>query len=290
MAIFGWGGLKNINKKSQTPRPELGTGPATKCEGCGEILMKKALEDHLGVCPRCDHHHYISAHRRIEVLLDDDTFVERDTDLVSSDPLNFKAVKSYKDSLQAAIRNTEMLSAMVSGTGNLFDRKIAIGVTDSAFLAGSMGSVVGEKISRITEHAIENGLALVLVSGSGGGARMHESMYSLMQMAKSSASLARLRKAGLPFISVVTDCTMGGTWASWAALGDVIIAEPKAMVGFTGARVIKTTINAVLPEGFQRSEFLLEHGQVDMIVHRSDMRERLGSILDKIMGPVAEAV
>ena len=173
---------------------------------------------------------------------------------------------------------------MVSGCGAISERRVAFGVTDSRFLMGSMGSVVGEKITRLIEHAVENGLPLIMVSGSGGGARMYEGLFSLMQMAKTSAALARLHEARLPFISVCTDCTMAGVWASWAALGDIIIAEPKALIGFTGPRVIKTTINCELPEGFQLSEFLMEHGQVDMIIARQDLRQTLVGLLDKLMG------
>jgi Acetyl-CoA carboxylase beta subunit len=177
-----------------------------------------------------------------------------------------------------------MIDAMAAGTGELKGRRLAFAVTDARFMAGSMGSVVGELFVRLVELAVRERLPLVIFSGSGGGARMYEGLFSLMQMAKTSASLVKLDEAGLPFISVCTQSTMGGVWASWAALGDVILAEPKAQIGFTGPRVIKMTINAELPEGFQSSEFLLKHGQIDQIVHRNDMRDRISSILDKLLG------
>ena len=179
-----------------------------------------------------------------------------------------------------------MLEAVITGVGKLEGRPVAFGVTDSRFIMGSMGSVVGEKLSRLCEHAVRERLPVIFVSGSGGGARMYEGLFSLMQMAKTAAALGKVHEARLPYLSVCTDCTMAGVWASWAALGDVIVAEPKALIGFTGPRVIKTTINAELPEGFQLSEFLLEHGQVDMIVPRAEMRARLASLLGTMVGSV----
>jgi len=289
MALFRWDGLKKLGRRPQTPNGEVGTGPGTKCEGCGELLVKKTLEDNLGVCPSCAHHHRIDAWRRIEITLDEGSFVERDADLASKDILGFRAAKSYAEALEKAQRTTGMLSAMISGTGTLVGRPTALAVTDSAFLMGSMGSVVGEKLTRLCEHAVREGLPVITVSGSGGGARMYEGLFSLMQMAKTAAALGKLHAAGLPYISICTDCTMAGVWASWAALGDVIIGEPRALIGFTGPRVIKTTINCELPEGFQLSEFLLEHGQLDMIVDRQDMRNTLAGILDTLLGPVPGA-
>lgn len=286
MPIFGWESLKSLGQKKQPKKETATASPATKCAGCGEILIKKTLEDNLGVCQVCKHHHRISADMRIAVTLDEDTFAEMDADLASIDILGFQGRKSYTAKLKQAMRETGMISAMRSGIGRLEGRPVAFGVTDSSFIMGSMGSVVGEKFTRLAERALRERLPLIVVSGSGGGARMYEGMYSLMQMAKTSAALGRLREAGVPFLSVVTDCTMAGVWASWAALGDVILAEPKALVGFTGPRVIKTTINCVLPEGFQLSEFLLAHGQVDQIVPRDAMRKKLAHLLKLMIGPV----
>lgn len=287
MGIFGWEGLKRLARKTQTPGNELGTGPATKCLGCGEILIKKTLEENLGVCPLCQHHHRISAWHRIEITLDKDSFEEMDADLGSADPLHFQGPKSYIEKLREAQEETGLLEAMVSGVGRLFTRRVAFCVTDSAFIMGSMGSVVGEKFTRLAEFALRERIPLIAVSGSGGGARMYEGMYSLMQMAKTAAVLGKLREASVPYLSVLTDCTMAGVWASWAGLGDIIIAEPKALIGFTGPRVIRTTINQELPPGFQLSEFLLEHGQIDRIVPRHEIRNTLGSLLDLLVGEPA---
>lgn len=291
MAFFGWDKLKNIAQqdKKQPKKAEQGNGPAVKCKNCGEIIIKTILEQNLGVCAQCNYHSQISARARINLLLDEGTFVEHDSDLKSKDILGFERHgKSYTGKLEQEIGKNGMLSAMMSGVGNLKEREVALGVTDSGFIAGSMGSVVGEKFTRLGEYALEHRLPLIVVSGSGGGARMHEGLYSLMQMAKTSAVLGKLREASIPYISVVTDSTMGGVWASWAALGDVIIGEPGAQAGFTGPRVIKTTINQDLPDGFQRSEFLLEHGQFDLIVERSQMREKIASILDLLLGEVPQ--
>jgi acetyl-CoA carboxylase carboxyl transferase subunit beta len=221
-------------------------------------------------------------------MLDEDSFIEHDADLSSKDILGFSGGNStYRDKLDAEIKKTGMLSAIISGEGKLDGRRVGFAVTDSAFIAGSMGSVVGEKFTRLVEFCARERIPFISVSGSGGGARMQEGMYSLMQMAKTSAALARLRGAGIPYLSVVTHSTMGGVWASWAALGDIIIAEPGAQIGFTGPRVIKTTINRDLPEGFQRSEYMLVHGQLDQIVKRADLRPRLISLLNLLLGAAA---
>ncbi|MDR0361086.1 MAG: acetyl-CoA carboxylase, carboxyltransferase subunit beta [Planctomycetota bacterium] len=287
MAMFEWQGLKSkLGLRPQTEIRDIGSGPGAKCAKCGEVLMKIDFEANLHVCPFCDHHHVLGAADRARITLDYDSLVPRDNDLAAKDVLDFQGVESYKVKLENSRAKTGTLDAMLSGTGKLKGRDIAFGVTDARFIAGSMGAVVGEMIVRLIDAAIERKLALVVFSGSGGGARMYEGLFSLMQMAKTSAALTRLDDAGLPFISVCTQSTMGGVWASWAALGDVIIAEPKAQIGFTGPRVIKTTINAELPDGFQSAEFLLEHGQIDMIVHRTDMRDRIADLLDKLMGPI----
>jgi acetyl-CoA carboxylase carboxyl transferase subunit beta len=287
MPIFGWEGLKKQNGERKKSNGENNDTPATKCGKCGEILIKKALEGNLGVCPHCDHHHRLGVHQRVELTLDAGTFEEMDADLASADPLAFTGVKSYADKLYEAQLSTGMLSAMLSGMGSLLGHRVAFGATDSTFIMGSMGSVVGEKFCRLAERALDENAPMIIISGSGGGARMYEGLFSLMQMAKTSAMIGRLHEKGIPYFSIVTDCTMAGVWASWASLGDVIIAEPRALIGFTGPRVIKTTINCELPEGFQLSEFLLEHGQIDRIVHRRELRATIGSMLNLIRGEPA---
>lgn len=288
MAILEWQGLKSkLGLRPQTEIREIGTGPGVKCEKCGEVLMRMDFESNLRVCPSCEHHHIIGALERIRITLDYETFQPQDEDLASTDVLDFQGIQSYTEKLKKARRDTGIVDAMVSGVGLLKGREVAFGATDFRFMAGSMGSVAGEKFVRLVETAIRRRCAMIVFSGSGGGARMYEGLFSLMQMAKTAAALTKLDEAGLPFISVSTQSTMGGVWASWSALGDVNIAEPRAQIGFTGSRVIKTTINAELPEGFQSAEFLLEHGQIDMIVHRRDMRDKLADVLDKLMGPAA---
>ena len=289
---LSWDGLKKLRLplKQQSTKP--GDGPGTKCEGCGELLLKKTLDENLGVCAQCGYHHCISARRRINMLIDAGTFEERYRTLMSSDPLNFKGMKSYRSKLEESYRQTGEPSEMLVGLGNLDGRRVAVGASDNFFIQGSMGSVLGEKLCRITEDAIRERCPLILASGTGGGARMYEGMFSLMQMAKTSAALGKLHEAGLPFISICTDSTMGGVWASWASLGDIIIGEPRALIGFTGPRVIYETFRRELPEGFQSAEFLLEHGQLDMIVDRSEMKARLSGILRALCGaaPAAKAV
>lgn len=290
MALLEWQGLKNkLGLRPQTEMRDIGSGPGVKCERCGEMLMRVDFDANLRVCPFCDHHHVLGAFDRLAATLDYNSFREIDGDLATIDILEFKGIENYSVKLEKARKKTGMNDAMLSGLGKLKERDVAFGVTDARFMAGSMGSVVGERFVRLVDAAIERRLPLIVFSGSGGGARMYEGLFSLMQMAKTSAALMRLDEARLPFVSVCTQSTMGGVWASWAALGDVIIAEPRAQIGFTGPRVIKTTINAELPKGFQSSEFLLEHGQIDMIVHRRDMRDKLAGILDKLMGPMPPA-
>ncbi|MBN1257118.1 MAG: acetyl-CoA carboxylase, carboxyltransferase subunit beta [Planctomycetes bacterium] len=255
-------------------------GPGTKCENCQELLIKKTLNENLGICPLCNHHHRITARRRMEITLDEGTFEERYYNLISKDPLNFHAVKSYRDKLNQYWHATGEPSSMLCGTGELLGRPVALAISDGFFTQGSMGSVLGEKLTRIVEDCIKEKLPLITVSGSGAGARMEEGLFSLMQMAKTSAALGKLHDAGLPFISLCTRFTMAGVWASWAALGDIIIAEPKALIGFTGARVIKETIKKELPDDFQTAEFLLNCGQIDMIIDRKDMRKTLAQTLD----------
>lgn len=276
MALFGKPKYTIVRLKKK----EIPGGLWTKCEECSETLYNKTLDENLKVCPKCNYHFVLSAHERIDVLLDKDTFKEYDADMVSADPLDFKGPKTYKEKLAADQAATGLKDAVISGEGSLDNKKIIIAVTDSRFIMGSMGSVVGEKITRAIETATKNNLPVIIVSGSGGGARMYEGMYSLMQMAKTCAALAYHRQAKLPFISVLTNPTMAGVMASFAGVGDIIIAEPKALIGFTGPRVIEQTIRQKLPAGFQRSEFLLEHGLIDMIVQRKGLKGTLSQLLD----------
>lgn len=276
MALFGKPKYTIVRLK----RKEIPEGLWTKCEECSEALYNKTLEENLKVCPKCNFHFVLGAYQRINTLVDKDTFQEHDSDMVSSDPLDFKGPKTYKDKLAADQALTGLKDAAITGEGLLDNRKMVIAVTDSHFIMGSMGSVVGEKITRAIEYATENKLPLIIVSGSGGGARMYEGMFSLMQMSKTCAALAYHNKAGLPYISVLTNPTMAGVMASFAGVADIIIAEPKALIGFTGPRVIEQTIRQKLPHGFQRSEFLLEHGLIDMIVQRKNLKATLSQLLD----------
>lgn len=276
MALFGKPKYTIVRLKKK----EIPEGLWTKCEGCNETLYNKTLEENLRVCPKCNYHFVIGAYERINLLLDKDTFVEYDKDMISTDPLEFKGPKTYKEKLAQDQEATGLKDAVVSGEGLLENRKVVMVVTDSRFIMGSMGSVVGEKITRAIEAATKNKLPLIIVSGSGGGARMYEGMHSLMQMAKTCAGLAYHKQKNLAFISVLTNPTMAGVMASFAGVGDVIIAEPKALIGFTGPRVIEQTIRQKLPAGFQRSEFLLEHGLIDMITHRKNLKNTLIQLLD----------
>jgi acetyl-CoA carboxylase carboxyl transferase subunit beta len=275
MALFGKPKYTIVRLKKK----EIPDGLWTKCEECSEVLYNKNLEENLRVCPKCNYHFTLNAYERINTLIDKDSFQEHDKEMLSADPLEFKGPKTYKDKLAQDQAATGLKDAVITGEGLIDARKIAIAVTDSRFIMGSMGSVVGEKITRIIETATKKKVPVVIVSGSGGGARMYEGMYSLMQMAKTCAALAYHRQANLPFISILTNPTMAGVMASFAGIGDVIIAEPKALIGFTGPRVIEQTIRQKLPPGFQRSEFLLDHGLIDMIVHRKSMKTTLSQIL-----------
>ncbi|RCS40437.1 acetyl-CoA carboxylase carboxyltransferase subunit beta [Bremerella cremea] len=251
-----------------------------RCPGCQAVIFRKQAEQLLGVCPECDYHWTISAKQRIDQVLDTGTFEEWDADLTSLDPLNFKDKKAYAERIISEQKRTGLRDAALTGAGMIRARRVAIGVTDSAFIMGSMGSVVGEKLTRLIERATAQDLPLIIISGSGGGARMHEGIYSLMQMAKTTAALAKFHEAGGLFISVLTNPTMGGVAASFASLGDLIFAEPQALVGFAGPRTIKATIRIDLPEGFQTSEFLLEHGFVDRIVPRNKLKLEIARSID----------
>jgi acetyl-CoA carboxylase carboxyl transferase subunit beta len=251
-----------------------------RCPGCQATIFRKEAERRLGVCPDCDYHWYVSAADRIRQVLDEGTFEEWDANLIPGDPLAFFDRKSYKDRVREDQKLTGLKEAAVSGLGRVRARRVAIAVTDSRFIMGSMGSVVGEKLTRAVERAIEESLPLIIISGSGGGARMHEGIFSLMQMAKVSAALARFHQAKGLYISVLTNPTMGGVAASFASLGDLVFAEPKALIGFAGPRTIKATMRIELPQGFQTSEFLLEHGFIDRIVRRQDLKSELARAID----------
>jgi acetyl-CoA carboxylase carboxyl transferase subunit beta len=251
-----------------------------RCPGCQQTIFRKEAEKRFGVCPECDYHWYVSAQERIRQVLDEGTFEEWDADLQSTDPLGFVDKIPYPQRLEEEQQRTGLKEAAVVGTGMIRARRVAFGVTDSSFIMGSMGSVVGEKLTRTIERATQQQLPLIIISGSGGGARMHEGILSLMQMAKVSMALARFDRSGGLFISVLTNPTMGGVAASFASLGDVIFAEPRALIGFAGPRTIKATIRIELPKGFQTSEFLLEHGFIDRIVRRKDLKSEMARTID----------
>jgi len=275
-------------KKAKTPltqsdgkKVRVPEGLWTKCQNCRETLYSKDLEKNLNVCPKCSHHFRVPAGKRIELLLDEGSFVEFDANIVSVDFLQFKDSKSYQDRIDAAVAKGGSKDAVICGEGKIEGTPVQVAVFDFSFMGGSMGSVVGEKITRAIERSIEKQMPLIIVSASG-GARMQESILSLMQMAKTAAALARLRELGLPYISVLTDPTTGGVTASFAMLGDINMAEPKALIGFAGPRVIEQTIRQKLPEGFQRAEYLLEHGMIDLIVERKDMRQKVSQIISML--------
>jgi len=268
---------ENISPDSQ--KKDLPDGFWDKCPGCGEIIHKKQLEANLWTCLKCEHHFRIGSEEYISFLLDKGSFKEMHKKMRSPDPLDFEDTKKYKDRLNNTVKALGLYEAVRVGTGKIEGRNIAIACMDFQFIGGSMGSVVGEKIARVIDKAVKSKLPLIIISESG-GARMMEAAYSLMQLAKTSARLTRLADAGLPYISVIADPTTGGTTASYAMLGDVNIAEPNALIGFAGPRVIKQTIGKDLPEGFQRSEFLLEKGFIDVISHRKNLRQIINNLIE----------
>src|SRR3972149_3873434 len=269
--------LKNLIRRRKKEIPE---GIWMKCNECGKTNYKKEIVDRRMVCPECNYHFTLTPKERIELLLDENSFSELWGDLESADPLDFKGVSPYKDKIIQAQAETGKKDAAVFGKAKIKGNDIIFGLTDSRFLMGSMGAVVGEKIARAFELALEEALLVVIVSGSGGGARMYEGCLSLMQLAKTSASIARFSDSGGLYISILTNPTMAGVMASFAALGDILIAEPKALIGFTGPRVIEQTIKQSLPKGFQTSEFLLQHGFLDVIVERSKMGDEVARVID----------
>ena len=262
-----------------TKKTELPDGLWIKCENCGEIIYKKELEKRLWVCPKCDHHFRIGSRQYIEILFDEGSFEEINADMMSVDPLGFADAKPYSEKYQATVKKTGLKEAVITGTARLEKHPVVAAIMDFKFLGGSMGSVVGEKVARAVDKALELKVPMIILSSSG-GARMHEGVLSLMQLAKTSAKLARLAEHKIPYISILTNPTTGGTTASYAMLGDVNLAEPNALIGFAGPRVIKQTIGQDLPPGFQRSEFVQEHGFLDMIVHRHQLKQRVAALLD----------
>ena len=268
---------QNISPESQ--KRDVPDGQWVKCKECGEIIHNKQLEINLWVCHKCNYHFRIGADEYISILLDKGSFKENDKKMKSGDPLEFEDTKKYKDRITATIKKSGMNDAVKTGTGKINGQKTSFACMDFRFIGGSMGSVVGEKIARAIDRAYNNKTPMIIISQSG-GARMMEAAFSLMQMAKTSARLARLADAGLPYISILTDPTTGGITASYAMLGDVNIAEPNALIGFAGPRVIKETIGKDLPKGFQRSEFLEEHGFIDSVVERKNLKDHVGLMIE----------
>lgn len=266
---------KESNAQKKVKIPE---GLWIKCDGCKEIVYKKEIEKNLQVCPKCDYHFRISARERIELIVDEGSFREINPDITTGDPLNFRDSVPYKNRIEESMKKSDLKEAVITGEAVIDGNPYVIAVMDFSFMGGSMGSVVGEKIAKAAETALEKKVAFVSIASSG-GARMQEGIFSLMQMAKVSAAVGRLKENGVPFISVLADPTFGGVSASFAMLGDIVIAEPKSLIGFAGPRVIEQTIKQQLPENFQRAEFLLEHGLIDMVVPRKEMKETLSKII-----------
>jgi acetyl-CoA carboxylase carboxyl transferase subunit beta len=265
-------------EKSDIKKSKVPEGMWVKCPGCSETILSRDIDANQSVCPGCGYHYRISARRRLENLLDDAAWEEFDAGITSVDFLEFKDAKSYQERINAALSKGGSKDAVICVGGAIAGTQVQVSIFDFSFMGGSMGSVVGEKITRSIERGIKLNQPVLIISASG-GARMQESILSLMQMAKTSAALAKLKKAGIPFISILTDPTTGGVTARFAKLGDLNIAEPKALIGFAGPRVIEQTIRQKLPEGFQRAEYLLDHGMVDAIIPRTEMRQKLSSIL-----------
>ncbi|MDD2582441.1 MAG: acetyl-CoA carboxylase, carboxyltransferase subunit beta [Desulfuromonadaceae bacterium] len=273
-------------EKSSGKKVTFPDGMWVKCPGCSETLLSKDIETNLQVCPKCGYHYRITARKRLEALLDSGAYQEFDAGVTSVDFLNFKDAKSYQDRIDAALAKGGSKDAVICVEGTIEEMPVQVSCFDFSFMGGSMGSVVGEKITRSIERGLQKRQPVIIISASG-GARMQESILSLMQMAKTSAALAKLKRAGIPFVSLLTDPTTGGVTASFAMLGDVNIAEPKALIGFAGPRVIEQTIRQKLPEGFQRAEYLLDHGMIDAIIPRTEMRTKLASILKMLHQPAA---
>ena len=279
--MFSRKNLRPAHKKT-----ELKDGLWEKCKDCGEILYRKELEQSHWVCPKCNFHFLVGHKTYIELLLDDGKLDEIDKSLAPVDPLKFP---KYREKYKASVKKTSLKEGIISGRGKIAGIPVIFAATDFAFMGGSMGSVVGEKVARAARLAVVERKPFVMLTGSGGGARMQEGILSLMQMAKTSAEVALLKQANLPYINILTHPTMAGVMASFASLGDIIIAEPKALLGFTGPRVIEQNIGVKLPPGFQRSEFLLEHGFVDIVCSRRELRDTLARVLDMLINPVKKS-
>lgn len=271
---MGYYSMVFFRKKKDMP-----DGLWIRCDGCKGVIYKKAVEERMFVCPECNYHFRIFCRDRLKFLLDEGSFEELWPDMLPCDPLNFCDRIAYSERVVTEQQKTGLKEAIIVGKGKIDGSEVMIGITDPNFIMGSMGSVVGEKIARIAEKATVLKLPLIIISGSGGGARMHEGVYSLMQMVKTSAAIARFKEAGGLYISILTDPSLGGVMASFASLADITIAEPKALIGFAGPRVIQETIKRSLPKGFQTAEFLLEHGFLDMIVYRQDMKKELSRLI-----------
>ncbi len=282
-----------FKKKKEIPtekKVKIPEGLWIKCDNCKETVYKKEIEKNLRVCPKCNYHFRISAMERIGFIADEGSFIELDHDLVTADPLNFKDSLPYKERLEGSRRRSGLNEAIIYGDSTIGSRPVILAIMDFTFMGGSMGSIVGEKLARAVERAVERHVPLITVSSSG-GARMQEGMLSLMQMAKVAAAIAKLKETDTLYLSVLADPTFGGVTASFAMLGDIIIAEPRSLIGFAGPRVIEQTIKQQLPENFQRAEFLLEHGMIDLVVDRKDLKDTIYKIVDHFMPlPVHDAL
>jgi acetyl-CoA carboxylase carboxyl transferase subunit beta len=268
---------QKIEKKVKIPE-----GLWVKCDNCKEIVYKKEIEKNLRVCPKCNYHFRITARERLTLMVDEGSFVETSPRITSADPLAFRDSVPYKERIRENQKRSGLREAVITGEALIHENPVMVAIMDFSFLGGSMGSAVGEKIVRSAETALEKRIPLITVASSG-GARMQEGIFSLMQMAKVSAAVGKLKESGIPYISILSDPTFGGVTASFATLGDIIIAEPRSLIGFAGPRVIEQTIKQQLPENFQRAEFLLEHGMIDMVVNRKDMRETLRKIIEHLL-------
>jgi acetyl-CoA carboxylase carboxyl transferase subunit beta len=274
--------FKKTREVKAEKKVKIPEGLWVKCDSCKEIIYKKEIEKNLQVCPKCNYHFRISASERINLIADEGSFVEIDAELSTTDPLDFKDTLPYKDRLKENKKKTGLKEAAIYGDAAINQRHVVLAIMDFSFMGGSMGSVVGEKIARAAERALEKKIPLIVISSSG-GARMQEGMFSLMQMAKVSAAIAKLKEAGVLYITILADPTFGGVTASFAMLGDIIIAEPKSLIGFAGPRVIEQTIKQQLPENFQRAEFLLEHGMIDIVVERKELKNTVYKLIEHFM-------
>ncbi len=279
-------GFKKTREQRIDKKVKIPEGLWIKCENCKEIVYKKEIEKNLKVCPKCNYHFRISAKERLKLMVDEGSFTEIGPDITSGDPLSFRDTVPYRDRVRDSQKRSGLKEAIIVGEALINGLPAVVAIMDFSFLGGSMGSAVGEKIVRAVDSAVEKKIPLITVASSG-GARMQEGIFSLMQMAKVSAAVGRLKEAGVPYISILSDPTFGGVTASFAMLGDIIIAEPKSLIGFAGPRVIEQTIKQQLPENFQRAEFLLEHGMLDMVVDRKDMKETLRIVMTHLSSPAS---